>query len=71
MVAETRAPVPWTKPDELILPDGTAVPSLGSGHSGGFHVLFADGSARFLRVGISEALLRSLLTRDGGEVVSA
>ena len=71
MVAEGLGLAPWTKPEELGLPEGTAVPSFHAAHAAGFHILFADGSARFVSLTIAPATLRALLTRDGGEVVSA
>jgi prepilin-type processing-associated H-X9-DG protein len=42
----------------------------GSGHGGGANVLFADGSVRFLRDGMSLTTLQALSTRAGGEVIS-
>jgi prepilin-type N-terminal cleavage/methylation domain-containing protein/prepilin-type processing-associated H-X9-DG protein len=40
-------------------------------HPGGANALFADGSVRFLKVGMDIRALAALVTRDGGEVVSA
>ena len=45
-------------------PDG-----IGSPHAGGFHVLLADGSVRFVSQNIDQDTLESLATRAGGEVV--
>jgi prepilin-type processing-associated H-X9-DG protein len=42
---------------------------LGSHHPGGFNVLFADGSIRFLKSSISPQILGGLLTRNGNESV--
>jgi prepilin-type processing-associated H-X9-DG protein len=39
-------------------------------HPGGFHVLFADGSVRFITATIAPAKLKALLTIAGGERVS-
>jgi len=44
---------------------------LSSYHSGGANVLFADGSAHFLRQTMNPVALVSLCTRAGGEVLSA
>ncbi len=38
-------------------------------HTGGAHVLLADGSARFLNENLDTRVLRSLITRSEGEVV--
>jgi prepilin-type N-terminal cleavage/methylation domain-containing protein/prepilin-type processing-associated H-X9-DG protein len=40
-------------------------------HTGGANVLFADGSVRFLQAGIDIRIFARLITRAGGEVVSA
>jgi prepilin-type N-terminal cleavage/methylation domain-containing protein/prepilin-type processing-associated H-X9-DG protein len=40
-------------------------------HSGGANAVFADGSVRFLEAGLSIRVLAALVTRAGGEVVSA
>ena len=71
MVTETNRSIPWTQPDDLRFdPDGP-LPQFGSGHPGGFHAVFADGSIRFLKSSISPRVLRAILTRDGGEVNTA
>jgi prepilin-type processing-associated H-X9-DG protein len=40
-------------------------------HPGGANFVFADGSVRFLKAGIDIRVLAALVTRAGGEVVSA
>jgi prepilin-type processing-associated H-X9-DG protein len=45
-------------------PDG-----IGGPHNGGFNVLFADGSVRFVSEDIDEDVLEALATRAGGEIV--
>jgi hypothetical protein len=40
-----------------------------SGHLGGAHFLFADGRVQFVKDEIDPAVLRSILTRSGGEIV--
>jgi prepilin-type processing-associated H-X9-DG protein len=40
-------------------------------HPGGANAVFADGSVQFLRAGLSIRVLARLITRAGGEVVSA
>jgi prepilin-type processing-associated H-X9-DG protein len=71
-LVEAEAPVPWTKPQDLAYdPDDTAPYGAGSNHPGGFNAAFADGSVRFLRDTINPMVLRALITRAGGEVVSS
>ena len=53
LVIETDALVPWTKPEDLRWTPGGPLPRLASPHAGGAHVLFADGSARFLKSSIA------------------
>jgi prepilin-type processing-associated H-X9-DG protein len=46
------------------------VGSLGGHFPGGFNTLFLDGSVKFLKVSINPVMLKALITRDRGEVVS-
>jgi prepilin-type processing-associated H-X9-DG protein len=71
LVAETNALVPWTKPDDLRWERGAPPPAFGSRHPGGFQVLLADGSARFIKHTIVATTLLALITINGGGVVSA
>ncbi len=41
-----------------------------SGHPGGAHFLFADGRVQFVKDEIDAAVLRSIITRSGGEIVA-
>jgi prepilin-type processing-associated H-X9-DG protein len=73
MVIEANRAVPWTKPDDLKF-DPNAAPSLlgaWSNHPGGFDALFADGSVRFIKFSVSPQVIKCLITRSSGEVVSA
>jgi prepilin-type processing-associated H-X9-DG protein len=71
LVAEAGTPVAWTKPEDLEFdPDGMP-PRIGSRHPGGANVLFADGSVRFIKHTVNQAVLRALFTRNGGEVIGA
>ncbi|MFO0889377.1 MAG: DUF1559 domain-containing protein [Isosphaeraceae bacterium] len=72
-LVEAKEAVPWTKPDDLPF-DEQARPSLfgaGSLHPGGFNCGFADGSVKFIKTSIAPIVFRALITRAGGEVVSA
>jgi prepilin-type processing-associated H-X9-DG protein len=78
-IVEAREAVPWTRPDAEIAFDLTIKPetaaqlllTLGSHFPGGFNALFLDGSVRFLKMSISPQVLKALITRNGGEVISA
>jgi prepilin-type processing-associated H-X9-DG protein len=79
MVVEAREGVPWSQPSHLVyelngpLPALTIYPKLSGSYFTekvfGFNAAFADGSVRYLREGIDEAVLRALITRNGGEQV--
>jgi prepilin-type processing-associated H-X9-DG protein len=82
LVVEAGEPVPWSKPADLAYdPDGP-LPPLGGvftkpvrflkfevSRRAGFNVLFADGSCRFIDSRTDERIIRSLITRNGGEKV--
>jgi prepilin-type processing-associated H-X9-DG protein len=79
-IIEAKEAVPWTKPDEEIAFDATAtkpeqlqelLSSVGSHFPGGFNALFLDGSVRFLKLSINPQVLKALITRDAGEVISS
>jgi prepilin-type N-terminal cleavage/methylation domain-containing protein/prepilin-type processing-associated H-X9-DG protein len=63
-------PSAYTRPGRCAL-NCTNDREIYSFHSGGANVLFADGSVHFLKASIDIRVLASLVTRDGGEVVSA
>jgi hypothetical protein len=78
-VVEARDAVPWTRPDAEIAFDATSKPqetaqllkSLGGHFPGGFNALFLDGAVRFIKESINIVTMKALITRNGGEVVSA
>jgi prepilin-type processing-associated H-X9-DG protein/prepilin-type N-terminal cleavage/methylation domain-containing protein len=51
-------------------PDPRGIGNWGSAHPSGANVLFADGSVRILRYGLSPNTVRGLMTPAGGEVTS-
>ena len=71
LVVEAGSPVPWTKPEDITYDKEKPLPKLGRQFPGGFHAAFADGSARFLSAAIKEPVIRSLITRNGGEIIDA
>ncbi|MCH7686119.1 MAG: DUF1559 domain-containing protein [Planctomycetes bacterium] len=72
LVVEAKRNIPWTKPADIPYDADPKkdFPKLGGFYKGGFHVLFCDGSVRFISEDIDVTLLRALFTIDGGEVVS-
>jgi prepilin-type processing-associated H-X9-DG protein len=71
LVFETRASVPWTKPDDFAWSPDRPLPALAGPHDGGTHVVFADGSARFLTLATSPQNLAGFFTINGNEVLCA
>ena len=65
----------WTKPDDWEVdpdPDTRAVfSSHAARFDNGSYFIFADGSVRFLHETTSPRLLRALLTRNGGEILTS
>ncbi len=70
-VFETRRTIPWTQPDDPRFDRDSPLPDFASGHPGGFHAVFGDGTTRFLRATTVPQTLRAVLTRDGNEVLEA
>lgn len=78
MAVEAVRDIPWTKPEDIPFdPPGNIgdpsviVPQIGGLSIGGFNALFADGSVRFISDKVKPNILKSLFTRDGGELVSS
>jgi hypothetical protein len=71
LVGEAGRPVRWTEPDDI--PIDTTEQNFGfsSLHRGGWNILMGDGAVRFLKNSIAPAVLKALLSRNGGEVISS
>jgi len=69
--ANDNRAVPWTKPDDWEVPAAPSLQDLTGHHPGGTNAAFADGSVHFLKETIDPELFLHLLTRNGGEVISA
>src|SRR6266852_6426149 len=67
LIVEAAAAVPWTKPEDLPYAPDKQLPELGGISKDGFRAAFADGSVCFINKNVSEATLRGLITRNGGE----
>ncbi|MGA2254061.1 MAG: DUF1559 domain-containing protein [Thermoguttaceae bacterium] len=72
MVVEANNPsaVEWTKPDVFVPNAANPARSLTGLRPGGFNVLMADGSVRFISDKIDAQTLKALFTYNGGEAVS-
>jgi len=62
--------VTWTKPDDWQYNAARPLDGLGNAHPGGFSVLMADASVRFISKTIDLKTWRALLTVAGGESVN-
>lgn len=76
LVVEAAEAVPWTRPDDLVLPtfDPAAgqpprVPSIAAPETDGFLAVYLDGSVLEVKSSLRPFLLRALFTRAGGEVI--
>jgi type II secretory pathway pseudopilin PulG len=78
-VVEAKEAVPWTKPESELAFDELKpgekpkpiIDLLGGHFRDGFSALFCDGSVRFIRNKVNRLVLRALITRNGGEVISS
>ena len=79
LVAETARPpggsVPWMKPVDLDIArmtmsiGGSPGVEIGGTHTGGATIVTADGRAHFLRDATTSALIRSIISPNGGEAI--
>jgi serine/threonine protein kinase len=70
LLAEAAEPVIWTKPDDLPFAPDRPLAKLGV-YNFGINMAFCDGTLGTLAPAVSEAELRALITRNGGESISA
>ena len=71
MVVEAQRDIPWTKPEDIPFDPNVPLPELGGFTPDGFNALFADGSVRYITKSIAPQVLKALITRAGGEVISS
>lgn len=69
MFVEAKRDIPWTKPEDIPYDNDKPLPKLGGHYAEGFIAAFCDGSVRFILQNVDPMLLRSIITRDGGELV--
>jgi prepilin-type processing-associated H-X9-DG protein len=70
LVVEAAAAVPWTKPEDFPFSSNTPLPPLGR-FPGGFHVLMADGSVRWVSSKVSVQTLRNAIDRGDNDVLGS
>ena len=69
MMVQTVDAVTWTAPNDIEFGPKLPLPKLRSMSGGGSWIALADGSVQRLRAGLSDAELRAIITRAGGEVI--
>src|SRR5262249_50049517 len=70
LAVEAQREIPWTKPEDIpFFPNGP-LPEVGGFTPEGFNAVFADGAVRYITKSINPNVLKALITRDGGEVIS-
>jgi hypothetical protein len=67
MLVETKADVPWTKPEDVVVDAGKDLPKLGGWAIGGFIVGIANGDAKFISDVTHEEFLRKAFYKADGE----
>ncbi len=71
LAVEGKAEVPWTRPADIPFDPQQPLPEIGGYTPDGTNVLFADGSVHFLKNTVNPRVLKKLITRDRGEVISS
>ncbi len=66
MLVESNTEIPWTKPEDLPIADGQALPALGFPGKKVMNVLFCDGSVHEVGLPIKAELLRALVNMADG-----
>jgi Protein of unknown function (DUF1559) len=69
MMVHTVDAVTWTAPNDIEYGPMVPLPRLRASADGGFVAVLADGSVRMIQLTISDATMRALITRDGGEAI--
>jgi prepilin-type processing-associated H-X9-DG protein len=70
LAVEAKREIPWTKPEDIPFTPEGPLPELGGFTPEGFNVLFGDGSVRYIKKSVKPDVLKALITRAGGEVLS-
>jgi hypothetical protein len=67
MIVEGGEAVPWTKPEDIPYAADEPLRRLATVRLGGFYAAMVDASVLFLTDNVTEAKIRALITRNGGE----
>ncbi len=67
MVVEARREIEWTRPMDIDIDFEKKLPKFGGLHPHGYNLALADGSVHFIMKALDEAVLKAVLTRNGGE----
>ncbi len=70
MVVEAKREIPWTKPEDIPFDPNGPLPELGGFARDVFEAGFADGSVRAISYRVNPSVLKALITRAGGKVIS-
>lgn len=70
LFVDAKRDIPWTKPEDIEVPADKPLPKFGGWFDKSVLVAIADGSVRAIPDTTKEDLLRALLSRAGGEVVT-
>jgi hypothetical protein len=71
LAVEAKREIPWTKPEDIPFDPQGPLPQLGGFTPDGFNALYGDGSVRYIKNTVNPAVLKALITRAGGEVISS
>lgn len=68
-VVEAKRTIPWTKPEDIPVSTGGALPAFGGFSTDGFHAGLCDGSSRYFLNSIDRTLLGNLINRRDGNAI--
>src|SRR4029077_13740719 len=66
-LVDAGKPVPWSKPEDLAYDPDKPLPDLQGIFNDGFYACMVSGARRWVKKETSEATLRALITRNGGD----
>lgn len=71
MVVETKLPVHWAKPQDIVYDPAQPLPPFGGVAPGGFRFIRADGSVGFIATGAPEQSVRNFITRNDLQIIDS